>query len=90
MEGRVGGASSHAFIIRKPNPRAAESYQFMAGGSVATRCRSLSRADQAPAVGDAAEAPWVAVLGTTFLDSHDSFGYMHPEMGLSGHVHASA
>ena len=31
-----------------------------------------------------------AVLGTTFLDSHDSFGYMHPEMGLSGHVHASA
>ena len=31
-----------------------------------------------------------AVLGTTLLDSHDSFGYMHPEMGLSGNVHASA
>ena len=31
-----------------------------------------------------------AVLVTTFLDSHDSFGYMHPEMGLSGNVHASA
>ena len=31
-----------------------------------------------------------AVLGTTFLDSHDSFGYMHPEIGLSGIVLASA
>ena len=31
-----------------------------------------------------------AVLGTTCLDSHDSFGYMHPEIGLSGNVHASA
>ena len=31
-----------------------------------------------------------AVLGATFIDSNDSFGYMHPEIGLSGHVHASA
>ena len=31
-----------------------------------------------------------AVLGATFLNSDDSFGYMHPEIGLSGHVHASA
>ena len=32
----------------------------------------------------------MAVLGATFIDSDDSFGYMHPEIGLSGHVHASA
>ena len=32
----------------------------------------------------------MAVLGATFIDSDDSFGYMHPESGLSGHVHASA
>ena len=31
-----------------------------------------------------------AVLGASFLDSNDSFGYMHPEIGLSGNVHASA
>ena len=31
-----------------------------------------------------------AVLGATFIDSNHSFGYMHPEIGLSGHVHASA
>ena len=48
-------ASSHAFIIHIPNPRAAESYQLMAGGSVATRCTSPSRALQAAAVGDAAK-----------------------------------
>lgn len=30
-----------------------------------------------------------AVLGATFINSDDSFGYMHPEIGLSGHVHAS-
>ena len=31
-----------------------------------------------------------AVLVTTLLDCHDSFSYMHPEMRLSGNVHASA
>ena len=51
----MGRASSHAFIIHTPNPRAAESYQFVAGGSVATRCRSLSRALEAAAVCDAAK-----------------------------------
>jgi hypothetical protein len=49
----MGRASSHAFIIHTPNPRAAESYQSMAGGSVATRCTSPSRAHQAAAVCDA-------------------------------------
>ena len=39
-----------------PAPRiAAESYQSVAGGSVATRCRSQSRADQAADVCDAAK-----------------------------------
>ena len=31
-----------------------------------------------------------AVLGATFIDSNDSFGYVHPETWLSGNVHASA
>ena len=48
-------ASSHAFIIHTPNLRGAESYQSVAGGSVATRCRWLSRADEAAAVCDAAK-----------------------------------
>ena len=30
-----------------------------------------------------------AVLGATFLDSHDSFGHLNPEAGLSGDVRAS-
>ena len=30
-----------------------------------------------------------AVLGATFLDSHDSFGHLNPQAGLSGDVHAS-
>ena len=51
----MGGASSHAFSIRTRYPRAAESYQFMAGGSVATRCRSPLRALEAAAVCDAAK-----------------------------------
>ena len=55
MEGRVGRAGSHAFSINTPNLRGARSYQSMAGGSVATRCRSPSRALQAAAVGDAAK-----------------------------------
>ena len=55
MEGRVGGASSHAFIIHPPNPRVAESYQSVAGGSVATRGTSPSRAHEDAAVGDAAK-----------------------------------
>ena len=42
----------------------------------------------AAAVGDTAKGS--AVLGATFIDFDDSFGYMHPEIGLSGHVHASA
>ena len=49
----MGRASSHAFSIHTPNPRAAESYQFVAGGSVATRCRWLLRALQAAALCDA-------------------------------------
>ena len=48
-------ASSHAFIIRTPNIPGARSYQCVAGGSVATRCRWLLRALQAAAVGDAAK-----------------------------------
>ena len=83
----MGCAGSHAFSIHPPNIRGARSYQSMAGGSVATRCTSPSRANEAAAVGDAARR---AVLGATFIDSNDSFGYMHPEIGLSGHVHASA
>ena len=55
MEGRVGRASSHAFSMHTPNARGARSYQSMAGGSVATRCRSPSRAHEAAAVGDAAK-----------------------------------
>ena len=51
----MGRASFHAFIIHIPNPRGARSYNFMAGGSVATRCCSPSHADEAPAVGDAAK-----------------------------------
>ena len=31
-----------------------------------------------------------AVFGATFIDSNDSFGYVHPETWLSGNVHASA
>ena len=50
----MGRASSHAFIIRTPNIPGARSYQCVAGGSVATRCRWLLRALQAPAVFDAA------------------------------------
>ena len=89
MEGRIRRASSHAFIIHTPNPypRAAESYQYVAGGSVATRCRSpccvlmklLMLATRRR-----------AVLGATFLDSNDSFGHLNPQAGLSGHVHARA
>ena len=41
-------------LIHTPNLRGAESYQSVAGGSVATRCRWLSRADQAAAFCDAA------------------------------------
>ena len=55
MEGRVGCAGSHAFSIHTPNIRGARSYQSMAGGSVATRCTSPSRAHDAAAVGDAAK-----------------------------------
>jgi len=47
-------ASSHAFTIRTPNTPGARSYQCVAGGSVATRCRWLLRALQAAAVFDAA------------------------------------
>ena len=50
--GRVG---SHAFSIHPPNLCCARSYNFMAGGSVATRCRSPLRAHEAAAVGDAAK-----------------------------------
>ena len=49
----MGRASSHAFIIHTPNIPGARSYQYVAGGSVATRCRSLLRALQAAAVCDA-------------------------------------
>ena len=31
-----------------------------------------------------------AVFGATFIDSNDSFGYVHPETWLSGNMHASA
>ena len=31
-----------------------------------------------------------AVLGATFLDSNDSFGYLSPQAGLSGDVRVSA
>ena len=51
----MGHASSHAFSIHTPNIPGARSYQFVAGGSVATRCRSLSRAHEAAAVCDAAK-----------------------------------
>ena len=46
-------ASSHAFIIRTPNIPGARSYQCVAGGSVATRCRWLLRALHAAALCDA-------------------------------------
>ena len=50
--GRVG---SHAFSIHPPNLCCARSYNFMAGGSVATQCRSPLRAHEAADVGDAAK-----------------------------------
>ena len=86
----MGRAGSHAFSIDPPNLRGAQSYQSMAGGSVATRCTSPSRALEAAAVCDAAKGSRRAVLGATFIDSNDSFGYVHPETWLSGNVHASA
>ena len=86
MEGRISRASSHAFIIRTPNIPGARSYQCVAGGSVATRCRWLLRALQAPAFCDAASC---RVLGAIFIDLHDSFGHFNPETWLSGGVHAS-
>ena len=83
----MGCAGSHAFSIHPPNIRGARSYQSMAGGSVATRCTSPSHAHDAAAVGDAANG---TVLGATFLDSNDSFGYLSPQAGLSGDVRVSA
>ena len=82
----MGRACSRAFSIHPPNLRGARSYQSMAGGSVATRCRSPSRALQAAAVGDATKG---SAEGASFLDSHDSNGHFNPQAGLSGGVRAS-
>ena len=84
----MGRASFHAFIIHIPNPRGARSYNFMAGGSGpwrrgAARHRVLMKLLQLA-------TRRRAVLGASFLDEDDSFGYMHPETWLSGAVHASA
>ena len=87
MEGRVGGASSHAFSIYTRYPRAAESYinSWQAGPwrRNAHRHRVLMKLLQLA-------TRQRAVLGATFLDFDDSNGYMHPETWLSGDVHASA
>ncbi len=58
-------AGSHAFIIHTPNLRGAESYQSVAGGSVATRCRWLSSADMKLL---RLATRRRAVLGATFID----------------------
>ena len=83
----MGRAGSHAFMIHTPNLRGAESYQSVAGGSVATRCRWLSRADMKLL---RLATRRRAVLSATFLDSNDSNGHLNPQAVLSGDVHASA
>ena len=80
----MGRASSNAFSIHPSNIRGARSYQWQAAPWRRGACgfRVLIK------------LLWFAtrrraVLGATFLDSHDSFGHLNPEAGLSGDVRAS-
>ena len=83
----MGRASSHAFTTPPPNIRGARSYQFMAGGSVAMRCRSPSAAHEELLHLATRQR---AVLGATFLDSNDSNGNLSVHAGLSEDVRARA
>ena len=87
MEGRVGGASSHAFRVYIPATLAPRnpinSWQAAPWRREAGRYRVLMKMLRLA-------TRRRAVLGATFLDSNDSFGYLSPQAGLSGDVRVSA
>ena len=90
MEGRVGRTGSHAFTTLPPYPRGARSYQSMANQWQVGPWRRGARRHRVLMNMLRLATRRRAVLGATFLDEDDSFGYFNPQIWLSGGVRASA